>query len=142
MKKSPLLYDERFCRGFFSAGYLFLGFISFVTKILLPIMLAKAEGSIWLTYVTWDLWWLAYLGVGWKIQFPSKQTWIFSMLVALGDFFASVFKLIIFAKTSLWDFWKVSLFFNNFYSFALSFFLFFYLFSHSTRKEFGIESQN
>lgn len=136
--KSPLLYDEKFCQGFFSGAYLVLGFSSFCSKILMPILVAAFEGSIWLTYIRWDLWWAIYLVIGWQLQFPSRWVWFFSLSACLVDFFVSAFFLISYSRTALWEVWRASIFFNNFLSFLVDFFFFFYLFSHSTRKIFGI----
>lgn len=137
--KSPLMTDDKFCQGFFCGAYLVLGIISFVSKILMPMLIASAEGFVWLTYITWDIWWIAYLYIAWQIQFPSKKIWIFAILTALIDFFISSYKLIMATQIAIWDIWKTSLFFNNLYSFILSFLLFFYLFSHSTRIVFGVK---
>lgn len=140
MLKSPLLYDEKFCQGFFSGAYLVLGISSFYSKILMPILVAASEGSVWLTYIRWDLWWLIYLVIGWQLQFPSRWVWFFSLSACLVDFFVSVFFLISYSRTPLWDVWRASIFFNNFLSFLMAFFFFFYIFSYSTRKTFGIIS--
>lgn len=140
MKNYPLLSNESFCQGFFCGAYLLLGFTTLITKIILPILAANAEGSIWLTYIAWDAWWIVYFILGWKLQFPSKKIWIFSISAALTDFLISGFKLIFFSNNALMDVWRLLHFFNNLYAFILAFLLFFYLFSHSTRKTFGAEN--
>lgn len=139
MSQKSLFSNEVFCQGFFSGAYLSLGTLSLVSKFVMPMMVAGAEGAIWLTYIVWDLWWLAYFYVGWKIQYPSRTVWTFSILCALADFFISAWKLFALSRAPIWGYWQASQFFNNFFSFLLAFFLFFYLFSHSTRKIFGVE---
>lgn len=138
LAKSPLLTNEKFCQGFFCGAYILLGLASFYSKILIPILVAVAEASIWLTYVTWDIWWVLYIFVGWMIQYPSKWLWIFALSMSLTDFFVSSTKLIMYSRTANWDMWRATIFFNNFLSFLISFLFFFYLFSYSTRKEFGV----
>ena len=139
MKGTPLLSNEKFCQGFFCGAYLFLGISSLASKILLPAMVALSEGSLWMTYVTVDFWWAAYFYIGWKMQYPSKSAWIFCILACSADFLISVFRLLEFSRNPLWTVWKASMLFNNAFSMGLAFLLFFYLFSHSTRKEFGLD---
>lgn len=135
---NPLLTDDRFARGFFSGLYFLLGATALGTKFLAPILVASAEGSIWLIYVKWDLWWTVYLWIGWKLQRPSRKVWKASMCVGLLDFCISAYTLVRFVFEPLWDPWKTALFIHNLAAFAIAFLFLFYLRSESTRQEFGM----
>ena len=138
---SPLLNDDKFCTGFFCGAYFLLGLTSFFFKILAPAIAANSEGIIWLTYVTLDLWWVIYLVIAWKIQYPSKGIWTFAILSSLVDFFVSAYKMFTLAQAPFWTAWKIILLFNNLFSFGLSLLLFLYLYSNSTRAVFDAKRE-
>jgi hypothetical protein len=98
----------------FLADFLFvLASWTLVIKYIFPVAYALNEGVALSTYVMWDFWWVAHIGLGWALVRRPRYTIEFALGVSIVEIVIVVTKFVLFLSQPTWDIWRTNWFINK-----------------------------
>ena len=98
----------------FLADFLFLlAAWTLVIKYAFPVAYALNEGVPVLTYVMWDLWWVAHIWLGWALISRPRYTFALALVVSVAEIIIVVTKFALFLAEPQWDIWASNWFVNK-----------------------------